>query len=358
MGGVATGGPVMGSEPDRQHRGRRDGPAGDRPGDVVVPEEGVPVLHRRTGRPDVAPLDRELTGLLVLGHTDEGADLGHVSAAAVTPRPPAGAARRSASGSTPAASRSSSVSVTAGSRTITGADTGGMPARTAPTWQKERPSVSDRLDHGPARGELGIVGDLRHGLDRGHAGVVAREGGHPRVAVAPGEGGGEGGPHLVLGVVVVLAVGPLLAAERPAEVGEELGLDGRHRQPPSVGRPVGVVAGVAPGQHVVSGARLGPGGQVLVDGQGHEPQGPVGHGHVEEGALTGELTGEQRGRDGQCRVHAAGGRVGDGGAGDRRAPVGTGAAGGQVAGDGQVVEVVTGPAGPGPALAVAGLVEQ
>ena len=34
------------------------------------------------------------------------------------------------------------MSVSSGGRTITGADTAGIPARTAPTWQKERPSVS------------------------------------------------------------------------------------------------------------------------------------------------------------------------------------------------------------------------
>src|SRR5580692_2382809 len=77
MGGVTSGGPVVGPEPHRHHGGRGDGSVGDGLGDSVVPEQRVAVLHRGAAGPDVAPLDREVTGLLVLGHPDEGAYLVH-----------------------------------------------------------------------------------------------------------------------------------------------------------------------------------------------------------------------------------------------------------------------------------------
>src|SRR5580704_5506547 len=77
MGGVAVGGPVMGPEPDGDHGRRGDDPVGEGGGRLVVPEEGVAVLDRGAGGPDVAALDRELPRLLVLGDADQGPHLLH-----------------------------------------------------------------------------------------------------------------------------------------------------------------------------------------------------------------------------------------------------------------------------------------
>ena len=183
----------------------------------------------------------------------------------------------------------------------------------------------------------------KHG---GDAGVLAGQQADPGVAVLGGEGGPEVGPHLVLDLVVELVVDPLLATEEPAQVGEEPVLDGPDGQPSAVGRRVAVVAGIATRDDVVTVPDAGPGGQVLVDGQRHEPQHAVGHGHVEVGAGPVPSATDEGGHDGHGRVHAPGGGVGDGGPGDGRPAVGPRLAGSQVATHGQVVDVVAGPAGP------------
>ena len=77
--------PVVRAEPHREHRRRRDRPAGDLRGDVVVPEQRVAVLDRRARRPDVAALDRELPRLLVLHLADQRLDLGRQRRASLTP---------------------------------------------------------------------------------------------------------------------------------------------------------------------------------------------------------------------------------------------------------------------------------
>ena len=208
----------------------------------------------------------------------------------------------------------------------------------------------------PRRGELRVGGRPRPRSWTGATQVSApAELGHPLVAVRGAKAAPKSGADRVLDVVVVLVVDPLLAPERPAQVGEELALDGR--RPPAICRraaAVGVVAGVATGEHVVSRAGLGPGGQVLVDGQRHEPQDPVGHRHVEVGALAAARPGRRARRtmaSAACIPPA--GRVGDGGPGHRRAAVGTGPGRRQEAPDGQVVEVVAGPADARPVLAEA-----
>ena len=73
-------------------------------------------------------------------------------------------------------------------------------------------------------------------------------------------------------------------------------------------------------------ADAGPGGEVLVDGQRHQPEHAVGHGDVEMGAPARRGRPGQRGGDGERRVHAAGRRVGDRGSRQRRGtPSGPGA---------------------------------
>src|SRR5258706_12491972 len=65
----------MRPERDRQHRRRRDRPAGDLRRGFVVPEQRVAVLDRRARRPDVSALYGELSGLLVLHCADRLLDL-------------------------------------------------------------------------------------------------------------------------------------------------------------------------------------------------------------------------------------------------------------------------------------------
>ena len=135
----------------------------------------------------------------------------------------------------------------------------------------------------------------------------------------------------VLDVVVELVVHPLLAAEQPAQVGEELGFDGADGQPPTVGGPVGVVTGVPTGDDVVPVAHVGPGGQVLVHGQRGQPQHPVGDGHVEVDAGPVVAPPDEGGHHRHGRLHPAAGGVGDGGARHRWPAVGRRLGGGQVA---------------------------
>src|SRR4029079_16322699 len=127
--------PVVRPEPHRQHRRRRDRAAGDLRRRVVVPEQRVAVLDRRARRPDVAPLDRELAGLLVLHLPDQRLDVGghralRGRAHAATP------SSRSAAISSfvkPASPSSASVSVTVASRTVGPGWSRRMPANTQPT---------------------------------------------------------------------------------------------------------------------------------------------------------------------------------------------------------------------------------
>ena len=172
--------------------------------------------------------------------------------------------------------------------------------------------------HDATGDELRVRGDLGHREDGRDAGVGAGQELHPLVARPRGERAGDGGPDLRLCLLVVLGCGELGAAEGPAQVGEELGLDGPDGQPAPVGRGVGGVAGEATGEDVVPGPDVAPEGELLVDGQRHEPEHALGHGHVEVGPGTGGGPAGQSGGDGQGGLEATGGGVGDGGPGQRR----------------------------------------
>ena len=176
----------------------------------------------------------------------------------------------------------------------------------------------------------------------------------PLVAGPGGEGGREGGPDGRLRFVVELGTRQLGTAECAAQVGEELGLDRTDRDPLVVGRLVGAVAGVAARQDVVAGLDVAAERELLVDDEGHEPQDALRDGDVEVGAVPRGGPGGQGGRDGERRLHAAGGGVGDGGAGEGRRTAGPRRAHGQVPAHGEVVDVVPGPLGVRPVLAVPG----
>ena len=191
------------------------------------------------------------------------------------------------SGVRPASPSSRSVSVPAGSAaSATSIGPSGPPCRPAPgppggTASGFAVRLDDRLHDGAPGRVLLVVDQLVHGQHRRHAGVGPGQCVHPVVAGPGGEGRPEVRPDLVLGLVVQLVGDPLLAAEQPAEVGEELGLDGTDGQPSAVGGLVRVVAGVPAGDDVVPGPDRCPGGQVLVDGQRGDPEHAVGDGHVE-----------------------------------------------------------------------------
>ena len=95
-------------------------------------------------------------------------------------------------------------------------------------------------------------------------------------------------------------------------------------------------------------------GQVLVDGQRHERQDAVGDRDVQASALPGHGPGGQGSADGGHRLEAAPGAVGHRGSGQGRPAVAVASRAVEVAADGQVVQVVAGPASTGAALAVAG----
>ena len=119
--------------------------------------------------------------------------------------------------------------------------------------------------------EVLVVDELGHGRDRRDAGVGRAELGDPLVTrCVVANAAREVGADLVLHGVVGLVVEPLLAAERPAEVGEEVRLDRADREPLAVGAAVDVVAGVAAGEDVVAGAGHLAGGEVLVDVERHQ----------------------------------------------------------------------------------------
>ena len=201
---------------------------------------------------------------------------------------------------------------------------------------------------------LVVLDQLGRRQDGRHAGVGAGQLGQPGISVLGREGGPEGGPDLVLAIVVQLMGHPFLAAEQTAEIGEEPRLDGSDGEPGPVGRPVGVVTGVAAGDHALAVTDGGSGGQVLVDGERGQPQHAVGDGHVEVGSGAVLSPADERGHDGHRRLHATARRVGNGRPGQGRAAVGTRLGAGQVAADGQVVDVVAGPVGARATLAVAG----
>ena len=242
------------------------GPPVTRSATCVVPEQRVAVLHRRARGPDVALLDGELALLLVLRDPDQPLDVVDADGAhATTPFARRSAIRgRAEAGGGQQRDR---CRCRAGSPATTGSSGAAMPASTGPTWRNRagpspppaaRAGGGHRLDDGVTGRVLLVVDQLGHRQHRGHAGVGPGQLGHPGVAVLGGEGGPEVGPDLVLDLVVELVVDPLLAAEEPAQVGEELGLDGPDRQPPAVGRLVGVVAGVPAGDDVVARARPAP----------------------------------------------------------------------------------------------------
>ncbi|MCZ7528995.1 MAG: hypothetical protein M5U31_00780 [Acidimicrobiia bacterium] len=149
--------------------------------------------------------------------------------------------------------------------------------------------------------ELRILGDLGDGQDRCDARVGLGERGHPLVAVASRESHRERGADLVLAVIVQLVVGPLLEVEQSAEVGVERGFDGADGEPATIVALVGVVTRVAAGEDVVAGTWLDTGGEILVDGEGHEPEHPIGHRAVEVGAVAGALPAQECGEDREAR---------------------------------------------------------
>ena len=163
----AAGRPAVRAEPDREHRRRRDRPAGDLGRDLVVPEQRVAVLDRRAARPDVAALDRELARLLVLHLPDgvEHATCGIVGLAHAT-TPSSSSAATSVS-SKPAPRSSSPVSVTVPGRTSTGGRCRG-PSRRAPgrAGGTRRARASCASENVVARREVRVVDDLGHRRDR------------------------------------------------------------------------------------------------------------------------------------------------------------------------------------------------
>ena len=255
--------------------------------------------------------------------------------------------------STPASFKRCSVSVTLMSGNV-GAAVRSMPASSGASCAKVPCGGVGGRDHHAPGAELRVAGDLGHFEHGRDAGVGAGQELHPLVTGPRGEGAGEGGPDLGLGGLLVLGRHQLGAAQRPAQVGEELGLDGPDGQPAPVGRLIGAVAGVATREDVVPGPDVAAQGELLVDRQRHEPEHALGDRDVEVGPLTGRGPAGQRGGDGQSGLEPTGRGVGDGGAGQRwRAPFARGAHG-QEAADGQVVDVVPGPLGVRAVLPVAG----
>ena len=147
---------------------------------------------------------------------------------------------------------------------------------------------------------------------------------------------------------------PLLAAERAAEVREELRLDRADGEPLTVPARIDVVAGEPPGEEIVARPGDRTGREVLVEVQRHQRQHTVSDRHVQVRAVArGGATHERR-EDRHHRVHAAAGAVTDRRA-RQRGPTRRVASGAvEVAADGQVVDVVTGPLRVRAVLAVSG----
>ena len=261
LGSVRPGRPVVRAEPHREHRRRRDRAAGDLVGDVVVPEQRVAVLDRRARW---SRCSRARPG---------------------TRRPPRTAPRRSAPRRRPAARRggvahaitpascswparpptrpapvsSSSVSVTVASRTSYGLGRG-VPCPRAPdppvgTSPCSGACAVDERRRGPRTARRRpISGDGQH---RRHAGV-----GRAELARPTRRGPGSANTRAQVGADLrpaprrrVWCGDPLLAAERAAQVGPEVRLDGGDREPLAVAQRYDVVAGVAAGEQVVARAR-------------------------------------------------------------------------------------------------------
>ena len=132
-----------------------------------------------------------------------------------------------------------------------------MPARTQPTWRKSPwprvVRVGERR-RGPRRcGSSTSSGtDVDRATRRCRPGPsVATQSSRSRVANAARKSARISSCD----VVVVLVLDPLLAAERAAQVGEELRLDRADREPLAVAAGVDVVTGVAAGEEVVARAR-------------------------------------------------------------------------------------------------------
>ena len=186
----AAGRPVVGAEPDREHRRRRDRAVGERGGDVVVPEQRVAVLDRRAVVPEVAALDGEVGrsssywSTSISAATSAGSSslvdgLGH----AITPA--SRSAAHSSVGDARGARAASSVSVTVASRTSYGpAARRSVPAKIGPDLAERAVVGVLRVDERVARGELRVVDHLGDGQHRGDAGVGGGEVGDPLVAVA------------------------------------------------------------------------------------------------------------------------------------------------------------------------------
>ena len=160
----------------------------------------------------------------------------------------------------------------------------------------------------------------------------------------------------MLCVVVVLSAAEALGVEAQfaKQVGVELRLDGAHAHPAAIGAAVDAVPGVAPGQHVVAGARPGAGHQVFVDVERHHGDDAVGDRHVEVAALAAASSADQGGHDRHRRLHATGGDVGHRRTGQGGRTVGVAARAVEETADRQVVQVVPGALGGRPVLAVPG----
>ncbi len=193
--------PVVRTEPDRDHRRRRDRPAGELVGHVVVPEQRVAVLDRGAA---TSRCSRARRGTPPLRRTAPAPISAATSAARVDDRsaaschhPFARSRRDPARPSTPASSSSASVSVAVavGQRDRPGRGRS-MPASTGPTCAK-RPAVGWRGldDDVPRPANCGVVRRPRPPSSTGATQVSAPASRvDPLVAVPGGEGGREGGP--------------------------------------------------------------------------------------------------------------------------------------------------------------------
>ena len=132
-----------------------------------------------------------------------------------------------------------------------------MPASTQPTWSKSPCCSARRAATNTSRSrKCAVVDELGHRsrppTRRCRPGRARRP---TRRACGCANAAREVGADRVLHRVVGLVREPLLAAERAAEVREELRLDRADRDPAVVGAAVDVVAGVAAGEDVVARAR-------------------------------------------------------------------------------------------------------
>ncbi len=285
--------PVVGPEPQRQRRRRSDRAAGERARPPRRPRTGGCRSPPTPARPQVAPLDREVGGLLVLRAPDQ---LGHVGRGVTRSlgrsrhdsRMPAGG--RSSPGDSPAPGQQVVGVGLAGVAHRRASSGRSMPASTGATWRKVPCSGASPWRRRPER---------RAGDPRPPRAPTAQEPRRCRRRPAGRPTRRESACANTAARSALMRPGrrrrsarrPTAEAPGPTQVGPEPRLDRRHRQPPAVGRAVDVVARVAAGEQPVAGAGNDARGQVLVDLQRHERQHPVGHGHVEVGALPGRRPG-------------------------------------------------------------------